>query len=59
MLGLACKDAGYNCSFVTRGDSEKEVVDKLGEHGIKEHGLNQSDLTPEYRARLKLLIKQS
>jgi predicted small metal-binding protein len=59
MLGLACKDAGYNCSFIAKGDSEKEVIDRLGEHGIKEHGLSKSDLTPEYRARIKSLIGQS
>ncbi|MGI0005429.1 MAG: DUF1059 domain-containing protein [Nitrososphaera sp.] len=59
MLGLACKDAGYNCSFVARADSEKEVLDRISEHGMKEHGVKQGDLTPEYKARLKSKIKES
>ena len=59
MLGLACKDAGYSCSFVARGDSEKEVLDKISEHGMKEHGLKQGDMTPEFMAKLKSLIKES
>ena len=59
MLGLACKDAGYNCSFIAKGNSEKEVVDKLGEHGMKEHGLSKGDLTPGFMARLKSKVKES
>jgi len=59
MLGLACKDAGYNCSFVAKGSSEKEVLDRLGEHGMKEHGLKESDLTAEFMAKLKSGIKKS
>ena len=59
MLGLACKDAGYNCNFVARGNSEKEVLDKIGEHGMKEHGLKQDDMTPEFMTKLKSLIKES
>lgn len=59
MLGLACKDAGYNCSFVAKGNSEKEVLDKISGHGMKEHNLKESDLTPEFMAKLKSKIKQS
>lgn len=59
MLGLECKDAGYNCSFVAKADSEKEVLDKISEHGMKEHGRKKSDLTPEFMARLKSKIKES
>lgn len=59
MLDLACKDAGYNCSFVAWADSEKEVLDRISEHGMKEHGLKKSDLTTKRTTALKSKIRKS
>jgi predicted small metal-binding protein len=59
MLSLACKDAGYNCGFTVESDSETELMKKVMEHGKKDHGMKDSDFTPELVAKVKSIIKKS
>ena len=38
MKTLACKDMGEtSCDFVAKGETDKEIMDKMMEHVKKEH----------------------
>lgn len=57
-MSITCKDAGYNCSHVIKGNTEEEVMQKAGRHAEEAHGLKQSDMTPDVTNKIKSLIKQ-
>jgi predicted small metal-binding protein len=45
MKTLSCRDAGCNCDYVARGETEEEVMRDAAQHGMKEHGKTQEDMT--------------
>jgi predicted small metal-binding protein len=46
MKDFHCRDAGIDCDFVARGNSNKEILDQVGKHAQKDHGMQVSpDLT--------------
>ena len=40
---LACRDYGYDCDFVARGEDSEYVMREFGKHVDEEHGLWYSD----------------
>lgn len=56
MYQFRCRDIGFDDDFVTTGNTQEEVVNKAMEHGKAEHGLKDSDLTPDFTAKLKSKI---
>jgi len=42
MKDMHCRDAGMDCDFVARGDSEKEILDQAGRHAKDVHGMTMS-----------------
>lgn len=58
MKTLSCKDAGANCNFVAHGNTEEEVLNKLAEHGKKEHGMKEADFTAEKVKQFRKLIHE-
>ena len=52
---ISCKDAGFDCAEVVRGQTEEEVLQKAAEHA-KEHGL--VEVTPELAQQMRALIKE-
>jgi predicted small metal-binding protein len=59
MKTLACRDVGYSCDYVARGETEEEVMQKGVEYGRKEHGLKQEDMTPELKQKIRGLSRTS
>ena len=60
MLSVSCRDVGVDCDFVGKGESEKELMDNLIEHAIKDHGYTREDvLKPEMQEKIKAHIHQS
>ena len=54
---LACKDAGVDCDYVARGESEEELF-KDGITHVKEvHGYTDEQLNPEFLTEMKKLVK--
>ena len=54
MKTLHCRDAGFDCEGVIRGNSEKEVLDQAAKHAQDVHGVS---VTPEMAEQLKTLIR--
>jgi len=43
VIELVCKDYGYDCDFVTKGENVEDVMKEFGKHSDEEHGLWYSD----------------
>jgi predicted small metal-binding protein len=59
MKTLSCREAGFDCDHVVKGETEEEVMKNGGEHAMKVHGMKQEEITPEMKQKLKGLIRSS
>jgi predicted small metal-binding protein len=57
MIVLTCRDAGFDCNYVVKAETEEEVLRKGEDHVMMDHGIKQEDLTSEFKERLRGLIK--
>ena len=46
MKTLSCRDAGCDCDYVAKGETEEEVIRDAAQHGIKKHGKTQARYDP-------------
>lgn len=53
---IRCSDAGVDCSFVARGETEEELFRNALEHGKKDHGM--TELSPELKEKMRALIRE-
>ncbi len=54
MKELKCRDAGFDCGAVIRGDTVDEVMAQAGPHAKEVHGL---EVTPERHRQLATLVR--
>jgi predicted small metal-binding protein len=54
---LACKDAGVDCPYVARGETEEQMLEDGIKHVKETHGYTDENLTPEFMAEIKSLVK--
>lgn len=52
---VSCRDAGADCDFVARGDSEEEVLRQVAEHARTDH--NMSDIPADVRDKVRAAIR--
>ncbi len=38
-----CKDTGWNCEFVIRGDTEEELLANANQHGMDAHNVGAQE----------------
>ena len=53
MQELRCRDAGFDCDAVVRGEDVEEVVAQARPHARKAHGV---EVTPEVAERIRTLV---
>ena len=58
MKTLSCREAGCECDYIAKGETEEEVMRDAVDHGIKEHGKKEEDLTQK-KETLRALIHES
>ena len=58
MKTLSCREAGCECDYVAKGETEEEVMRDAADHGIKEHGMKAEDMT-QLKEMLRALIHDS
>ena len=56
---LWCRDAGFDCDVVIKGDTEDEIMANAGEHAMKEHDIKPADMTPELKEKIRGFIYNS
>lgn len=55
MRTLHCRDAGYDCDGVIRGNSDEEVMGQAAQHARDVHGV---EATPEVSEQMRNLIRE-
>jgi predicted small metal-binding protein len=58
MKTLSCREAGCDCDYIAKGETEEEVIRDAADHGIKEHGKKEADMT-QMEEMLRALIHDS
>ncbi len=53
MKDFHCRDAGMNCEFVARGNSNKEILDQAAQHARQAHNMT---ITPDLAKTVEGLI---
>ena len=51
MKTLSCREAGFDCDYVVEGETQEEIF-RNGKHAMKDHGMKEEDLTPEFKEKL-------
>ena len=54
MKTLHCRDAGFDCEGVIKGNTQEEVLKQAAQHAQDVHGVS---VTPQLADQLKTLIK--
>jgi len=55
MKSLSCREAGFDCDYVVKGETEEEIF----RNAMKEHGMKEEDLTSEFKEKLRGLIRDN
>jgi predicted small metal-binding protein len=59
MKTVSCREAGFDCDHVVKGETEEEVIKNGAEHAMKVHDMKEEDMTPEMKQKIKALIRSS
>ena len=59
MKTINCREAGFDCDYIVRGETEEEVMKNGAEHAMKDHGMREEDITPEMKQKIRGLIRSS
>jgi predicted small metal-binding protein len=59
MKTINCREAGFDCDYIVRGETEEEVMKNGAEHAMKDHGMKEEDITPEMKQKIRGLIRSS
>lgn len=59
MFQFRCRDMGFDDDFIATGNTKEEVMNKALSHGKSEHGIKDSDVTPEFRQKVESKIAVS
>ncbi|MGH9901701.1 MAG: DUF1059 domain-containing protein [Pyrinomonadaceae bacterium] len=52
---MSCRDAGPDCDFVARGETEEEVMGQVAEHARTAHGMEE--VPPELAEKARAAIR--
>lgn len=59
MKTISCREAGFECDCIAKGQTEEEVINNGAEHAIKEHGVKSEDITPEMKEKIRALVRDT
>ena len=59
MKTINCREAGFECDHVVKGETEEEVLKNGMEHAKKDHNVKEEDMTPEMKEKIKSIIRSS
>lgn len=53
---IRCRDAGVDCDFVVRGETEEELFRNALEHGRTAHGMKE--IPEDLKQKMRALIRE-
>ena len=57
MKTITCREAGFECDYVVKGETEEEVMKRGAEHAMKDHVMKEADITSEFKEKVRVLIR--
>ena len=58
MKTLSCREAGCECDYVAKGETEEDVLRDAARHGIEAHGKTEDDMS-KMKEMIRALIRSS
>ena len=58
MKTLSCREAGCECDYVAKGETEEDDMRDAVRHDIEEHGKTQDDMS-KMKEMIRALIRSS
>ena len=56
---LACRDAGIDCDYVSKGETKEELMQNASKHGKEVHGYTDEELqNPEMMNQMEEVVKE-
>jgi predicted small metal-binding protein len=59
MKTITSREAGFDCDYIVNSEIEDEVMHRGAEHAMKVHGMKEDDITPEFKEKVRGLIRTS
>ena len=56
MKTISCREAGFDCDYIVRGETEEEVLKNGIEHAKSHHNMKEEDITDEMKEKIKGII---
>lgn len=56
MKTFACRQAGFDCEEVIKGDTDDEIMEMATNHAMGKHNMKSEDFTPEFKEKIRRLI---
>ena len=53
MKTITCREVGFDCDYVVKGETEEEVMKRGAEHAMKDHGMKEEDINPEFKEKVR------
>jgi predicted small metal-binding protein len=57
MKTITCREAGFDCDYVVKGETDEDVMKSGAEHAMKDHRYKPEDITPEFKEKVRGLIR--
>jgi len=57
MKTISCREAGFECDYIVKGETEEDVIRNGAEHAINEHGMKRQNITPETKEKIRALVR--
>lgn len=59
MKTITCREAGFDCDHIVKGQTEDEVLNNGITHAKNDHNMKEEDITPEMKEKIRGLIRSS
>jgi predicted small metal-binding protein len=59
MKTITCREVGFDCDTIVKAETEDEVMQRGVEHAMTVHGMKENDCSPEFKEKVKGLIRTS
>jgi predicted small metal-binding protein len=60
MLNVNCREVGFDCDYVVKGETEEELMKDARQHAVRDHGYNEEDvLKPELQEKIRSHIRRT
>jgi len=56
MKTISCREAGFDCDYVVKGETDEEVLNNGIVHAKSHHNMKEEDITDEMKQKIKGII---